>query len=390
MSQDARLFIVTFSEVDDSRRLRALVESILVLEADVEVDKLLQHFVDHACSLTGARYGAATVLDGENAPIRNVYQYGMTTKLIEQIGEMPSGVGLLGLILKQGTPLRLKELRSHPLFSGFPPSHPQMRSFLGVPFVVDGQVLGGLYLADKVNAEEFSHEDEIIVLLLANWASLAIHNERLRARLQQSAIYEERDRIARDLHDSVIQRLFAIGLSLSSAVRSSTNEIIVDRIPLAVGEIDEVIRQIRTTIFGLSVLPDSPGVRAQILNAIEHLSPLINEPISITFDGAIDDLLTDSLASELIAVLGEAVSNAGRHGKATQVSILVSATPEHCRLVVNDNGKGMGSPSQNPGNGNGLVNIAKRAKGLGGHFEVIPRPKGGTSLTWTVPILKNC
>ena len=135
------------------------------------------------------------------------------------IGDLPEGHGILGLLILDAQPLRLPDLREHPDSSGFPPHHPPMRSFLGVPVRVRDEVFGNLYLTDKTTAEVFTDVDEELVVGLAAAAGVAIENARLHARVQEFALVEDRERIARDLHDTVIQRLFATGLSLQGTAR---------------------------------------------------------------------------------------------------------------------------------------------------------------------------
>ena len=148
------------------------------------------------------------------------------------IGHLPEGHGILGLLIVDAKPLRLPDLNEHPDSFGFPPHHPPMRSFLGVPIRVRDEVFGNLYLTDKSSGESFTEVDEELVVGLAGAAGVAIENARLLARVHDLALAEDRERIARDLHDTVIQRLFATGMSLQSTVRlvSSDGRAAIDRI----------------------------------------------------------------------------------------------------------------------------------------------------------------
>ncbi len=135
-----------------------------------------------------------------------------------------------GMLITDPRPLRVARLSSHPESFGFPPNHPPMTSFLGVPIKVRDAVYGNLYLTDKIGWSEFTGDDEALIGALAVAAGIAIENARLHTRVQEVAIYEERDRLARDLHDTVIQRLFAIGLSLQSMAANPTSARSTDRL----------------------------------------------------------------------------------------------------------------------------------------------------------------
>ena len=135
------------------------------------------------------------------------------------IGHLPEGHGILGLLIVDAKPLRLPDLAEHPDSFGFPPNHPPMRSFLGVPILLRDDVFGNLYLTDKTTADAFTDVDEELVVGLAAAAGVAIENARLHAKVQELALLEDRERIARDLHDTVIQRLFATGMSLQGTAR---------------------------------------------------------------------------------------------------------------------------------------------------------------------------
>ena len=136
-----------------------------------------------------------------------------TTRRTAAIGNLPEGHGILGLLIVDAKPLRLPDLKEHPDSYGFPPNHPPMQSFLGVPIRVRDQVFGNLYLTDKKSSEVFTDVDEELVVGLAAAAGVAIENARLHTKLHELALVEDRERIARDLHDTVIQRLFATGMA---------------------------------------------------------------------------------------------------------------------------------------------------------------------------------
>ena len=182
-----------------------------------EVEPVLQRLVHAARELGGARYAALGVPDGEGAFARFITS-GMSEELIEAMGPLPRTHGLLGAMLESPEPYRIDDIHTDPRFRGWWPSaHPDMRSFLGVPVVARGRVIGAVYLTDKQDAPSFSDEDERLIGLLAAHAAIAIENARLYERSRELSIVEERNRLARELHDSVIQRLFGVSLAVESA-----------------------------------------------------------------------------------------------------------------------------------------------------------------------------
>jgi transcriptional regulator with GAF, ATPase, and Fis domain len=201
---------------------RRLLDAVLTVGSDLDLPSMLERIVQAAVDLVDARYGALGVLDDTGARLSQFITVGVDAETRAAIGHLPEGHGILGLLVVDAKPLRLPDLREHPDSYGFPPHHPPMRSFLGVPILVRDEVFGNLYLTDKTSAEAFTDVDEELVVGLAAAAGVAIENARLHARVQELALLEDRERIARDLHDSVIQRLFATGLSLQGAAKSST------------------------------------------------------------------------------------------------------------------------------------------------------------------------
>jgi signal transduction histidine kinase len=261
-----------------------------------------------------------------------------------------------------------------------------MRSFLGVPISVRGEVFGNLYLTEKLSAAEFSDEDEGLAIGLARAAGVAIENARLHARIQDLTLIEDRERIAADLHDTVIQRLFATGLSLQSALRRISPPDAAQRVEAAVVDLDDTIRQIRTTIFGLQARPVAGrGLRGEILAlASESAASLGFEP-HLRLDGPIDTVVDAEVAAHLLAVLREALSNVVRHAGATRVEVAVEVADSRIVAEVRDNGVGPGT-SDRPG-GRGLSNMMQRANAIGGSTSLTTGPAGqGTVLVWLAPI----
>ena len=376
---------VPYHSIDDPAKLRRVLEAVLLLESDLELSVLLRHVIEEARSMTNARYGALGVLNGDGTALSEFLTSGLEQDQEDRIGARPTGKGVLGLLITDPRPLRLANLGSHAESYGFPPGHPTMGSFLGVSIVVRDEVYGNLYLTDKLGWSEFTQDDEALVGALATAAGIAIENARLHERVQAAAIYEERDRLARDLHDTVIQRLFAVGLSLQSLVGVPEVAPVSGRLQATVGDIDDTIRQIRASIFELTSSDGDRGVRASVLTLVQDLRPLLGFDARVVFDGPVDTAISTTVSEHLLAGVREAVTNVARHAEATEATVTVVVAEGNCRLEVADNGRGLGGPSNGDG-GLGLVNLRRRAEKLHGTFEARSPESGGTVLTWLVPI----
>jgi signal transduction histidine kinase len=214
---------------------------------------------------------------------------------------------------------------------------------------------------------------------------VAIENASLHTRLHELGLVEDRERIARDLHDTVIQRLFATGMSLQGAIRlvQTDPSQAAGRIESAVDDLDLTVKHIRTAIFGLEqgrVADD--GLRQRVLSLVhEAAGPLGYEP-RVLLDGPLDTGVDPAIAGELLATLREALSNVARHAKGSRVDIEVSVEDDVCLRVVDD---GVGPPDESTPRGNGLANMAARAQKLGGELRVGAAPGSGTLLEWHVP-----
>jgi nitrate/nitrite-specific signal transduction histidine kinase len=373
---------VPFRNIEDPGRLRRLLDAVLLLESDVSLPVVLRHIVEAACSLVDARYGALGVLDERGKGLAEFVNVGFDDDQVRAIGHLPEGHGILGLLILEPEPLRLGDLNSHPESYGFPPGHPPMSSFLGVPVRVRDQVYGNLYLTEKLGGGTFTEEDEEAVAGLAVAAGIAIDNARLHAQVGELAMLGDRDRIARDLHDTVIQRLFATGLSLEGTLRLIQAPEVAARVRQAVDDLDETIRQIRTTIFALETRGATAGVRDEVLALAGELTPTLSFRPEVTFEGLVDTLISEEVAENLLATLRESLTNVARHAKASHVSVRV-AVRDDIVLEVADDGRGF--PFEVAGSGRGISNMQRRAEDMNGQLTVEGRAGGGTVVRWRVP-----
>jgi signal transduction histidine kinase len=524
--------------------MNVLLDAVVSLAEDLSLEAVLDRVVKSALDLVGARYGALGVI-GEDQKLSHFITVGIDKEGIRLIGDLPTGHGVLGHLIREPKPLRLHDLREHPIASGFPPHHPQMKTFLGVPVRVRDTVFGNLYLTEKNGGQDFTPEDEDLAVALAAAAGIAIQNARLfddsrrrqkwleagmelsellitarrseetenldlvaetarkvsdsvmamiavpspegrlwcrssvgehsphpgnelpasdlaltvmetgeprRARSpdqvlgvgapaglgpvlvsalghrgtkngilivarqagstdftqsdmessslfgsriglaldlasvtalrEQNLLSSDRDRIARDLHDLVIQRLFAAGLSIQSLRRYTPDPVAHGRIAAVTTELDDTIRELRDTIYSLRTDGASEPLTGRILRAVQENSRSTGISPKVVFAGPVDQAVPDDIAAHLLPVLSEALSNALRHAEADEIQISVSAEPEQVKMLVSDNGKGFRRPART----SGLANIKQRADLLGGSCTVDSEPGHGTTVTWVANI----
>jgi signal transduction histidine kinase len=362
-------------------RLSDLIGAAARVTGQTELTAVLETVVATAMDLTGAPYGALGVVS-ENGQLIQFVHRGVPDSIVEMIGAPPEGRGLLGAVTWQPDPIRLEHAQTHPRSSGFPEHHPQLDGFLGVSIRIGDDVFGNLYLGATEGG--FTEQDEALIRALALIAGSAISTIRLQARLRRAAVIEDRQRIARDLHDSIIQDLFAVGLSLQALTAQLTDEQMRSNLEEAASHLDDSITSLRRFIFDLR--PPTPGVR----NLKDELSELLGRlavpyeaSIGIGVTGPVDDL-PGELVEDILQITREAVSNALRHSGADVVSISVSRGIDRLLLTVVDRGKGFDADTVT--RGMGLDNIQSRAEAAGGEAEIISKPGEGTTVRVVLPL----
>jgi signal transduction histidine kinase len=367
-----------------SAQLRRLLDAVMAVAYELDLSVLLRHVAEAARDLVGARYAAVGVLDPGGAFLAEFVTVGIDDDERSRIGDPPKGHGVLGLLIAEPRAIRLPDIRDHPDSFGFPVGHPPMTTFLGVPLFVHGRVFGNLSLTDKENDEAFSDVDEELVTGLAAAAALAIENARLHQRASELEVLEDRERIARDLHDRVLQDLFAIGLGIQGTARRTEDEALAVRLGGHVEDIDRTIREIRSVIFGFGSGWGPRGqVREWVLDVVAEAARALGSTPVLRIDGPIDTAVADGPAGELLAVMREALSNVARHAGATHVAVRIIVGEMHLLLEVTDDGCGM--PAEMRG-GNGVRNMETRAARLGGSVAFEPAAAGGTTMHWSVPL----
>ncbi len=512
-------------------RLESLLAAVSTIGSDLDLQGVLHRVTQAAADLADARYAALGVV-AEDGTLAQFVTVGLDEPARRRIGPLPHGLGLLGELIRHPEPLRLPDLRRHPASYGFPPHHPPMTSFLGVPVRVRDRVFGNLYLTDK-RSGVFDERDEALVQALAGAVGVHVENVRLMARTsrrertaaaaaevttsllsgaepaavlarvaecmgdlvgsdlgviavehargllvdaswgrppsprglprpvqaalldgggprlltpdvltgvwpgatldaaavvplgagvclaartapaapfspdemaelasfagqaslamelaqrrrdaERLSVLADRDRIARDLHDQVIQRVFATGMQLESVVRAISEPGPQERVRRAVDDLDDTIRQIRSTIYALGPVRAAagPGLRARLLESVDAAEDALGFPPAVRLSGLLD-AVPEELSEHVVSVLREGLSNAARHAHASHVEVDVTAFDEVVVRVVDD---GVGVPSS--GRRSGLANLEERAHLAAGSCEVRHRPNGGTELLWRAPI----
>jgi signal transduction histidine kinase len=355
-----------------------LIEAGMILASELSLDAVLQRIIELAVEITDARYGALGVI-GPGGDLQEFITTGITPEEREAIGAPPHGRGILGALIEEGKPLRLPDISADPRSVGFPPNHPKMRSFLGAPIVVRGEVFGDIYLTEKQGIPEFGERDERDLLVLAAQAGVAIENARLYNEIHRLAVLEDRERIAKELHDGVIQALFAVGMGLQGAALMSEEEEVATRIEGAVGDIDRVIRDLRNYIFGLR-----PGILAdrKLDEALRHLGEEFQQKTGVITVVDVDPTVASELtpaAADILQLTREALSNVGRHAQAATCRVSLYRGDDRLMLEVDDDGQGF-----DPGTsrrGDGLTNLEARVRALGGAFSIESTPGKGTTIT---------
>jgi signal transduction histidine kinase len=364
----------------DATALAAVDEAARAIAGLTSVDDVLQLIVDRVRSLVDARYAALGIV-GIDGRIERFITDGIDPHTRALIGPPPHGRGLLGLIIREGRSYRIPSIADHPDSSGFPPNHPPMTSFLGVPVTARGIPIGNLYLTDKRGSAEVSATDQRLVELFARHAGIAIDNARLHAQAGRLAIAEERDRIGRDLHDGSIPSLYAVALSrvdVPDLMGEAPGEAYA-RVDGAIESINVAIRDIRNFIYGLR--PEAVD-GTQVLAGLAALAEEIRHgglvDVQTELEADADPGLDEAAGAEILNLVREALSNAVRHGQAAQILLSLTLLDDVPTLVISDDGVGF-DVSRDPGPGHhGLATMAPRAAAIGGRFEVRSAPGTGT------------
>jgi signal transduction histidine kinase len=374
--------------LERNEQLAAVQSAAMALAAEFDLSGLLQRFVERSREITGARYGAMSVL-GDDGKIAEFITSGLTGEERARIGDPPVGRGLLGVIMREGRALRLADMAADPRAGGFPPHHPPMRSLLGVPVISRGATIGNLYLTDRADAADFTDSDEEMVRTFAAHAAVAIETSRLNDELRLLAVLRERERIGMDLHDGIIQSIYAVALALEGALEDFDQDTPAARqsVDDAIDRLNAVIRDVRSYIFELRPAKLSYDLSESIQRMVSDFQA--NTPsLAVTTDiaPALPELSEEQRAA-LFHIAQEALVNVRKHARARSVSVGLRAGVNALQLTICDDGRGFEVDGDRPDHHRGLRNMASRASAAGAAFRVQSDDGAGTTVEVELPIV---
>ncbi|MFF1419977.1 GAF domain-containing protein [Streptomyces sp. NPDC058280] len=369
---------------DRQRWLEANAEIVASLLSGAGETQVLRLVVDHARRILGADLGALALPDEDGAVLRVALAAGVDAEAHHGL-VLPREGTFVGAALCARKPLISLDVQHDPRITAGPPRWSGLGPAVAVPMVASDEVRGVLLLARVDRRAPFTQAETAPLLAFAGQAALAMELAERRSSAEQLTLLEDRDRIARDLHDLAIQRLFATGMTLQSTVRFVEHPAAHERLLRAVDDLDETIKIIRSTIFGLRARDagrSGHGLRMRTTGAVEQAVRPLGFTPSLRMEGLIDTDVPSVIAEHVVAALGEALSNVVRHARATSADVSLVVRGGRLTLTVSDNGVGI-APG---GRRSGLDNLAGRAESLGGGMTVEAPDRGGTRLEWTVPV----
>jgi signal transduction histidine kinase len=367
------------TQVMTVQRLSELIGAAAAVVGAGDLEHVLRRLVAEARATTGARYAALGVI-GEHGVLRQFIYEGLSAEQAERIGSLPVGRGVLGTLVREKTTIRLSSISDHPDSYGFPPNHPPMSSFLGVPVVVGAHVFGNLYLTEKDGG--FTDDDVTIVEALSRIAGSAVARARLQERLSSIAVGEDRERIARDLHDSVIQDLFAVGIGLQGISERVQDTTAAATLEDAVDRLDRAVESLRAYIFELRASRGHRQLDERLQELVSRMGSAY--PTTVALEIGVPGLEDARLEDEVLKIVTEALSNAFRHSGGSNIEVVVDADDSWCWIVVRDDG--FGFDQGDVAAGMGLSNLRARAQARGGSAEVSSEPGEGTTVEVRLPI----
>lgn len=382
--------------------LAAVSSALLAMSRHLEVRDVLKTIVASARELLDAEYAALGVPDDHGGFAQFVVD-GVSEEQWKAIGPLPRQHGILASMLQEARPERLADVRKDPRFGGWPSAHPDLADFLGLPIRDGDEVIGALFLANKLHPADghpahspgrrpegrcgFTEDDEELLAILAQHAAIALTNARLYERSRELTIAEERSRLAHELHDAVSQKLFSLRLTAQAAAR------LVDRDPArAKGELQQVAAlaaeaadELRAAVVELRPAAlDEDGLVATLRTQIQVLDRAHSARVTFTAHGI--RALPATQEEALLRVAQEALHNALRHSAAEHVDVSLDRRGCGAVLRVTDDGKGFDPKAiRRAGRHLGLVSMRDRASGVGGRLTVESAPGKGTTIEMEVP-----
>lgn len=372
-----------------NQEIEGLHAAAMDICSELSLDIVLQKVVDQACTLLGARYGAVSIVD-EDQRIREFVTSGISAERREKIGAPPEGRGLLGVVLKEGQHLRMRDLTADPRSAGFPENHPPMKSLLAVPIVCKSPFRGNLYLAEKTSAPEFSQQDEQTLMRFATKVTIAIDNAHLHERTRALAMAEERLRIAREMHDGMAQVLAYVNTKaqvVKEYMRQNKTETASQQLEQLASAAREVYTDARE---GIAALRTKVGPDRSLTEALEDFVSRWQDQSGIQGELRADGELRLAPIAELqvLRIIQESLSNVRKHSGANSARVDLRQSNGQLEVLVEDDGHGfdLASRSREGLPRFGLAIMRERAESIAASFEIDSAPQQGTRVRVRVPV----
>lgn len=363
------------------KQLQDIVSVVMHAAEGNNLETVLERIAEGSREIAQTKYAALGIPDGHGG-LRYFKVAGMSREAVSRMAHLPRGEGLLGAVMRDRQAIRIPDMRQDPRSAGFCANHPYMTSFLGVPIQVGGRLFGILYLCDKIDGTLFDDQDQWLVETMAGYAAVAIAGAELSAQQNRLRVLEERERIGMELHDGVIQSLYALGMHVELLRTGATLH--NDDLKPIVDGLNEIIEDIRRYIMNLSAKSEKTrGIRQILYDMVERLYAPDLVKIEIH---APDQAPPFSPAAfeGICLIVNEAISNAVRHSQANHITVICEIVQHNLIISVNDDGQGF--DLQNATMGLGLQNMKQRARFYGGDVVIYSERGQGTKLTITIPI----
>jgi signal transduction histidine kinase len=371
--------------------LLALHSAGLDVASELALDVVLNKVVEQARNLVGAKYGALSVID-RDGNIKEFITSGVTPEERAAIGPPPVGHGVLGVVLREGQHLRLRNVSHHPRSAGFPPNHPVMRSLLAVPITCKSPFLGNIYLSEKTDRSLFTVDEEETLERFAVQAAIAIDNAHLHAQAAEIATARERLRIAHEMHDGLAQVLGYVNTKVQAAKqylrRGKTEDASTQLDELAVSA-RQAYTDVREAIVGLRTLPGSDRTLADVLKEfLQHWEEQSGVATELTIDPELR--LQTSIELQVVRIIQESLTNVRKHARATIARVDIQKRDDQLIVNVTDDGAGFNPEITTRGEFPkfGLTTMRERASSIQASLEVESAPGAGTTVRFSMPLAR--
>lgn len=373
---------------DAPAALAAVTDAVVGIAGDLSIDTVLERLVHAARELVDARYAALGTPDDDGGFDRFITA-GMTDAEIESMGPMPRTHGLLGATLIEPKPFRTDDVTCDPRFRGWwPDTHPVMRSFLGVPIVFKGDVIGAFYVTDKTTGPRFTQADEEMVGLLAAHAAVLMEHAHLFQESRELSVVDERNRLARDLHDAVTQTLFSLRLTLETAASTLATDPAAAALHIAAASalVETTFGELRTLIFELRPPTlDADGLAETIRKHLDVVGRAHGLTVRFTTRG--NSRLATDADEAIYRIVQEAATNTVRHAQATTVTVDLTLDGSRAVVIIEDDGIGFDPAARTiRARHLGLISMRERAQAVGGMCTVTSAAGAGTTVRVQVPL----